>query len=259
MIKRVTNKEEIYIFLKRDKYQFAYHIGDLDDFFFNDCTFFGLYIDNILKELILLYSGLSLPTLLVFGYDRLSVLLKGIVPSLPSKFFCHYQKGLENILLPNYEMEYHGTHIKMKYTGMLDNLQTSKKYNCIRLTGKHTNQVLAFYDKTNPNTYFEPFMLETDKYYGILEGNEIISIAGVHVHSTHYNISVIGNVATDPIYRGLGYATSCVLTLLKSLDQESDNIGLNVKADNFAAIRLYEKLGFIHHSEYEEAFLSIKT
>jgi predicted GNAT family acetyltransferase len=54
----------------------------------------------------------------------------------------------------------------------------------------------------------------------------------------------------------LGYATSCVVTLLQSLEDEISHIGLNVKKDNIAALKLYQKTGFVPHSEYEEAFFS---
>ncbi|MFX0184003.1 MAG: GNAT family N-acetyltransferase [Candidatus Hodarchaeota archaeon] len=50
------------------------------------------------------------------------------------------------------------------------------------------------------------------------------------------------------------YATTCVITLLQSLEDEIKHIGLNVKADNVAALKLYQKTGFIPHLEYEEAF-----
>lgn len=259
MIKRVTDKDEIYTLLQKDRYLFAYHIGDLDDFFFHDCTWFGWYKNNQLKELILLYSGLSVPALLVFGFDDLPELLSSILGVLPYQFFCHYQRGLEKYFLSKYEMDYHGTHIKMKYTGFPEDFQTTKTYPCIQLTDEQNEKILAFYEKANPNTYFESFMLATGKYYGILENQIIKSIAGVHVYSKGFSISVLGNVATDPSFRGLGYATLCVSTLLHSLQKDTKYIGLNVKADNVAAIRLYEKLGFISHTEYEEAFFTIKT
>ena len=66
MIKQIKDKELIFNHLKNDVFQFAYHIGDLDDFFFPDCTWFAFLDKRKLKDVILLYSGLSIPTLLVF-------------------------------------------------------------------------------------------------------------------------------------------------------------------------------------------------
>ena len=39
------------------------------------------------------------------------------------------------------------------------------------------------------------------------------------------------------------------------LDDGIDTISLNVRADNAAAIRAYEKLGFAHAAEYVEVVL----
>ncbi|MFX0149256.1 MAG: GNAT family N-acetyltransferase [Candidatus Hodarchaeota archaeon] len=258
MVQKVSDKQLIYYFSKKDIYLFAYHIGDLDDFFFHNCTWYGLFDNDQLTELILLFSGLSTPTLLVFGFSKISMLLDEIIDDLPDRFYCHYTKGLEKNFLSKYEMDYFGTHLKMKYQGLPKELRVKKFSNCTQLTEKQTGEILTFYEKSYPNTYFESFMLKTGKYYGIIENNLIKSIAGVHVYSKKYNIAVLGNIATDLSSRGLGYATTCVITLLQSLEAEIKHIGLNVKVDNIAALKLYQKTGFVPHLEYEEAFFKKK-
>ncbi|MFX0172264.1 MAG: GNAT family N-acetyltransferase [Candidatus Hodarchaeota archaeon] len=258
MVQKLSDKHLIYSFSQKDIYLFTYHIGDLDDFFFHDCTWYGLFDDDQLTELILLFSGLSIPTLLVFGFSKISLLLEEIIDDLPYCFYCHYTKGLENKFLSKYEMNYFGTHLKMKYQGLPNKLRVKKYYNCTQLTEEQTEEILTFYEKAYPNTYFEPFMVKTGKYFGIIENNLIKSIAGVHVCSKKYNIAVLGNIATDLPSRGQGYATTCVITLLQSLEDEVKHIGLNVKADNVAALKLYQKTGFVPHLEYEEAFFKRK-
>jgi predicted GNAT family acetyltransferase len=96
-------------------------------------------------------------------------------------------------------------------------------------------------------------MLATGKYYGIKQGESILSVAGVHVYSQKYRIATLGNVTTHPQMRHQGLATKCVVALLTTLEPEVDFIGLNVKVDNDAAIALYHTVGFTIVSSYEEA------
>jgi ribosomal protein S18 acetylase RimI-like enzyme len=62
----------------------------------------------------------------------------------------------------------------------------------------------------------------------------------------------LGNIVTHPDYRGRGFAKAVIAALCQSLFERADNIGLNVKADNAAAITLYEKLGFEIIATYYE-------
>ena len=63
MIKDIKDKESLYNRFTEDIFLFAYHIGDLDDFYFSDCKWFGLEENEQLIEVILLYTGLKIPTL----------------------------------------------------------------------------------------------------------------------------------------------------------------------------------------------------
>ena len=53
-------------------------------------------------------------------------------------------------------------------------------------------------------------------------------------------------------YRRRGLASSCTKALVRSLLREVDHIALNVEANNTAAIRCYEPLGFLVHMSYSE-------
>ena len=56
---------------------------------------------------------------------------------------------------------------------------------------------------------------------------------------------------------GAGLATAACARLCRILlDDGIDTISLNVRADNAAAIRAYEKLGFAHAADYLEVVLS---
>ncbi|MFX0208393.1 MAG: GNAT family N-acetyltransferase, partial [Candidatus Hodarchaeota archaeon] len=226
----------------------------LDDFFFPDCTWYGLIEDEELQEIALLYTRLSTPAFLALGSPiRMPILLQEIINDLPKKFFCHYIKELEEQFLSDYKMTYLGTHLKMRFEGFPNDLKTKDISSCINLTEENEAQVVSFYQMAFPETYFEPYMLATGKYFGYMHDNELKSIAGVHVYSKKYNIATVGNITTHPNMRRRGFAKKCIITLLKSLMVEVEYIGLNVKADNSPAISLYKQLGFVEHAEYEEA------
>ena len=77
-------------------------------------------------------------------------------------------------------------------------------------------------------------------------------MAGVHLYSKEYSVAAIGNVATAESERGRGYSTSVTASLCADLWNDVKIIGLNVKADNAPAIKVYNKLGFIKHTSHME-------
>lgn len=253
MIKKVKDKELIFNHLKNDVFQFAYHIGDLNDFFFPDCTWFAFLDKGKLKDVILLYSGLSIPTLLVFGSSNyIPSLIKGIINDLPQKFYCHYQEEYSRYFDQHFMIQPLGTHLKMKLSDNCVNKPYTKNMNCIQLKQGDKEILNNFYQIAYPNSYFESYMLQTGKYYGIKIKNEIKSVAGVHVYSERYQIAVLGNISTHPNMRGKGLAKDCIIELLNSFKGKIDYVGLNVKEDNSSALNLYKRLGFSVHSVYKE-------
>ena len=100
---------------------------------------------------------------------------------------------------------------------------------------------------------FRQRSLELGVFYGVFEGERLVSVAGTHIVSESERIAALGNVMTHPDYRGQGLATiatSAVCTEL--LDRGMDLIGLSVSRSNEAAIRVYEKIGFNRHVPFYE-------
>lgn len=255
MIKQIKDKESLYRRFRKDVFLFAYHIGDLDDFYFSDCKWFGLEENDQIVEVILLYSGLKIPTLLIFGsIEKIPNLIEEIINKLPDRFYCHYQENFHEFLESDYQMTFLGTHLKMKFQGDLSKLSLIDTSETVHLTENDKSSLLSLYQEAYPEGYFVPYMLKSGKYFGVKVDNKIVSVAGVHVFSSVYNIAVLGNITTHPNYRGRGLAKKCTVQLLKSLDGEVDQIGLNVKKDNGIALQLYKNLGFKVHSTYKEAY-----
>jgi predicted GNAT family acetyltransferase len=117
----------------------------------------------------------------------------------------------------------------------------------------------TLYAAAYPGNWFAPRMLQTGCYYGIREGDSILCVAGVHVYSPAYRVAALGNVTTHPAWRGRGLGTAaCAKLCTMLLEQGVDRIGLNVKADNHAAITSYTRLGFTKVAEYGEFTFDLK-
>jgi ribosomal-protein-alanine N-acetyltransferase len=100
--------------------------------------------------------------------------------------------------------------------------------------------------------FFFPAMVADGVFHGIYEGNALVAAAGTHLLAREEGAATIGNVYTrhDRRGRGLGnLVTSAVLGELAGVE----TIGLNVRADNDAALHLYESLGFVRHCQFYEA------
>ena len=100
--------------------------------------------------------------------------------------------------------------------------------------------------------FFYSSMVTDGVFFGIYEGPQLVAAAGTHLVSRDEGAAAIGNVYVrrDRRCRGLGRSvTAGVLSELRDID----TIGLNVRADNPSAIRVYESLGFVKHCEFREA------
>jgi len=99
--------------------------------------------------------------------------------------------------------------------------------------------------------FFYPSMVTDGVFFGIYEGDALVAAAGTHLLSREESAAAIGNIYTrrDRRGRGLGrIVTSAVLGALTGIE----TIGLNVRADNDAALHLYESLGFVRHCQFYE-------
>src|SRR5437868_2648858 len=80
------------------------------------------------------------------------------------------------------------------------------------------------YSISYPGNWFDARMLETDHYFGIYDGKQLASIAGIHVYSPHYKVAVLGNVTTHPDYRKLGMGTATCAKLCQVLYHSVEHI-----------------------------------
>lgn len=252
-------KDQIEAFLRQNSELHLYSIGDLDDFFWQYTTWYALIDEEYIEQIVLFYTGSSLPVLLGLTEEPrlMKELLKTIIHLLPKRFYAHLSGDVATVFADDYQIKSHGLHYKMALTNS----------SCLDTVDISAVKPLVVYDVVAleelyrigyPGNWFEPRMLETGCYYGIRQGRSLVSAAGVHVYSEQYKVAALGNITTEPHFRGKGLAKAVIAKLCKELLQTIAHIGLNVKADNKSAIACYNQLGFEIIATYQEYSLELK-
>lgn len=257
-------KREIERYLRRNLALHIYELGDLDEFFWPHTLWFGHHDGRELDAVALVYVGMQTPTLVELS-DTVgpgsppAQLLSSLVPLLPHRFYAHLSPGLADLLSTSHTLAPGGLHHKMR----LDTNRLPSEAHAagsplpgtiVTLGRTDTDELLEFYAAAYPDNWFDPRMLETDRYVGIRadEDRRLLSVAGVHVYSPEYGVAALGNIATLRSHRGRGLGTTLTAHLCRELVRDGLAVGLNVKADNAAAIATYRKLGFSVVADYEE-------
>jgi len=103
------------------------------------------------------------------------------------------------------------------------------------------DEMLALVELTKPGPFFRRTP-ELGSYLGIRESGQLVAMAGERLRP--FGHTEISAVCTHPEYRGLGYASSLVSTLIQKIAKRDEIPFLHVRTENSGAIRVYEKLGF---------------
>jgi len=256
----LRDRAELAAFLRRRAAVHAYALGDLDDFFWPHTRWLGLEVDGRLAQVALVYDEPEPPVLLALAEepeDAMAALLTSAADRLPPRLYAHLSPSLlepiASAFSPATEPVPHRK-LGLVRPEALDGYDTAA---VAPLVPADLAEVERFYARAYPGTWFQARMLETGRYVGIRRDGELVCVAGVHVWSPTWRVAALGNVATVPEARGMGLATAACARLCRMLlDDGIDTISLNVRADNVAAIRAYEKLGFAHAADYVEVALS---
>jgi predicted GNAT family acetyltransferase len=247
------DKNRIEAFLRKNVYLHIYSIGDLDDFFWPDTVWYGWEQGGEIQAVALLYTASDASTLLALSEQQnvMWELVQSIFPVLPERFYAHLSPAIAEAVERQCKIKSYGKHYKMglKNKTLLYDIDCSQ---VIRLTEGDLDEMVGLYEKSYPGNWFNARMLHSKQYFGLRIEDQLVSVAGIHVYSRKYKVAALGNIVTRPDHRGKDFGKAVTAKLCQSLFEHVDNIGLNVKADNAAAITLYEKLGFEIVSTYFE-------
>ena len=252
-VEELNDREELREFLVRDRLANAYLLGNLDPSYFQFCKWYGSRgEDGQLQNLLLVYSGLSLPVVFTSGngegLERFLVESRRVVPG---RFHFHVLEeqmpALESVYDPDdvTAMIRMGLEREEYEAGPLDPRVE-------RLGHRDTAAIMELYEHY-PDNFFEPYQLETGLYFGIRsEEGRLVSMGGVHVVSEEHDVAVIGNLVTHSDYRGQGLATVVTARLIDELFERVSLLALNVGRDNAPAVKLYKNFGFASNNVFFE-------
>ncbi|MDY0874027.1 GNAT family N-acetyltransferase [Dongia rigui] len=116
---------------------------------------------------------------------------------------------------------------------------------CLDLHAAHARDVAAFYRSHYPETVFDDYMLSMP-FVGGFASDQLVACAGTIAVSRELRSALVGHFATAPDFRGQGFAARLGGLLLDRLGRHGFDLAyLATTTENAAAIRTYEKLGFV--------------
>jgi len=107
------------------------------------------------------------------------------------------------------------------------------------------NEIFDLVERTKPGP-FRPRTIEMGTYLGIRRDGALVAMAGERLHPPGY--TEISAVCTDPAFRGQGLAARLIRAVAYGIRARGETAFLHAAASNTNAIRLYEKLGFVHRT-----------
>lgn len=98
-----------------------------------------------------------------------------------------------------------------------------------------------------------PDQLRRGVYFGVFAGQELVAVAGTHCVSVRHGVGAVGNVLTSPSYRNRGLAATTTTAVVEELFKVGcQEVILNVRQGNDAALATYHRLGFIQYCTFVE-------
>jgi ribosomal protein S18 acetylase RimI-like enzyme len=142
--------------------------------------------------------------------------------------------------------------LQMIFNGDADPSETGEGMSA--LTDEHIPQMLALTKLTNPGPFAER-TIDFGHYCGVFDGDKLVAMAGQRMYPTPY--SEISAVCTHPDYTGKGYARRLLMYQVNRMQTSGIIPYLQVRFDNYRAIKVYESIGFETRAEiYFSAMLS---
>ena len=242
-----SDRGQIRSLLEKDRPWSLYALGDLEPGYFEHCRCFAAS-----GSVVLIYRAVDPPVLFALG--SLDALLPEIAPQLP-QCYLHVRPEALAAIARQFRISWRRDMWRM----VLDPASYRPAAPCaavVRLGPPDLRAVLRLYSEGEPAgeapDFFFPSMLE-QVFFGVRQDGELAAVAGTHLVARGESVAAIGNVYTRGDCRGRGLAAACTSAVVDELLRLGiRTVGLNVVQANSAAIRIYERLGFVPHCAFCE-------
>ena len=272
--------DRIRSFLWADRFFADYALGDLDPAHFQFTQWFGAESDGELRAVVMLYNDLTPPILFATGEARgieaildRAVSLPEIGISIRDEHLSSVEKFYRTEPVPMLKMALLSEDFRPVLVPSSAALSAAKSlwtqreilrrsaaqndtdpliewreaFAMTKLDIVHMPLLEELYSYGGGDA-FRQRSLELGVFYGVFDDKRLVAVAGTHIVSDNERIAALGNVMTQPDYRGRGLATVAASAVCEELlDRSIELIGLSVGRSNEAAIRVYEKIGFKRH------------
>lgn len=149
----------------------------------------------------------------------------------------------------DWKLDFHGYLTQMVLEEELPQLPVDK---IEPLTGNDVKAMLALTKLTNPGPFRERTRV-LGTYVGIKESGRLVAMAGERLRMDGY--TEISAVCTHPDFQGRGYAKALMVSIANGIIGRGETPFLHAWRENFNAIEVYKKLGFVHRRELHVAVL----
>jgi len=227
-------------YLQSDPFLNAYAIWDLC-YQRHRTKFFVCIEGGKLAGLLLDYFGhLGVDFIWLWGEE--DIVEKLLDVPLPDKMVFHVFPELEKVIRRKFSITAkYPTDFMLLRKGQ-ERLQIQHEVRSLALKDAHSLASLRKEKPSEKDIEEAESFLKDQPFYGIFIDSTLISVACIQVKLPQ--IWMLGGFYTKPEFRNQGCATSLASFLLRKALKETNHVGLHVRADNYPAKRVYEKVGF---------------
>jgi len=243
-----ASADEARAFLERDRLMAAYALADIDQPEIEGARWWIARRDGDIAAVVLIVEGLPFrPCFATGASDGLAAIFREAIRE-PRVLLATPPRSRGAI-----EMTYRFERVDhmRRMNVNIQRFRSRINHQVRRLGAEDLDAVIDLYGHAS-RTYFTPERIKREIYFGVFQGDTIVSAAGTHVRSTRSSLAAVGNVLTRLAHRGRGMAQTCTSAVTERALDEHRDVVLNVREDNAPAIAVYERLGYQTHGLFIE-------
>lgn len=243
-----TDRGLIQRFLDRDRLYAAYALADLEDRELARSRWGIARAGDEVVALVLEYGGPSPQPLFISGRDDgIAAILRDVIKAPIAYVACLPQslRAVES----RYRLEAGPQMVRMWVDK--STFRPAEDPGVEPLSAADAGELNRLY-RLGFGSWLPPQAVAEGVYFGIRVNGRLVAAAGTHVIGRRAAIAVVGNVLTQPEFRGRGYAQATTAAVTAQLLKFCDHVVLNVRSDNPPALNVYRRLGYAEHVRFEE-------